>query len=171
MRTVGDSVDGLLHAVIVFDNSIPPPAPVVGVPGDQRLLLTRDPRCVATDGPGTWAGLPMGDYTACHQVGYAAEFAGPLHFRRRQSVGPTPSQEVLAAALASAGAAHHDYESRFLGGDRDAQWSGWYAAYVLGRLDDFTSPTALVTWLESAPSDGEWSQDAASFVLAQIEAC
>ena len=82
---------------------------------------------------------------------------------------PIPSQEELTAALASAGAAHHDYESRFLRGERDEQWPGWYAAYVLGRLGDFTSPTALSSWLESAPSEGEWAQDAASFVVAQIE--
>ena len=83
---------------------------------------------------------------------------------------PTPSHEELTTALASAGAAHHDYESRFLDGRHDEQWPGWYAAYALGRLGDFTSPTELSSWLESAPSEGEWPRDAASFVLAQIEA-
>ena len=63
-------------------------------------------------------------------------------------MSPIPSQEELAAALASANAACHDNESRFLGGERDEQWAGWYAAYVLGRLGDFTSPTALSSWLE-----------------------
>ena len=82
-----------------------------------------------------------------------------------------PSRDQLASALASAGAAHHDYESRFLGGVRDEQWPGWYAAYVLGRLGDFTSPTTLSRWLEEAPLGGDWSGDAASFVLARIEAC
>jgi hypothetical protein len=86
-------------------------------------------------------------------------------------VGHTPTHEELTAALASAGAAHHDYESRFLGGERDEQWPGWYSAYVLGRLGDFTSPSALSSWLKSAPSEGEWSIDAASFVLAQIASC
>ena len=81
-----------------------------------------------------------------------------------------PTHEELTAALVSAGAAHHDYESRFLGGERDERWPGWYAAYVLGRLGDFTTPTTLSSWLESAPSEGEWAPDASSFVLAQIEA-
>ena len=85
-------------------------------------------------------------------------------------MSPIPSQEELVAALASAGAAHHDYESRFLGGEPDEQWPGWYAAYVLGRLGDFTSPTVLSSWLESVPSEGEWAHDAASYVVAQIEA-
>ena len=86
-------------------------------------------------------------------------------------MGLTPSQEELASALASAGAAHHDYEVRFLGGVGDEQWPGWYAAYVLGRLGDFTSPTTLSRWLAEAPLGGEWAQDAASFVVARIEAC
>ena len=86
-------------------------------------------------------------------------------------MGLTPSHEQLTAALAAAGAAHHDYESRFLKGERDDQWPGWYAAYVLGRLGDFTSPTALSSWLESAPSEGKWADDASTFVLAQIGAC
>ena len=83
---------------------------------------------------------------------------------------PIPSEKEIAAALASAGTAHHDYESRFLGGESDQQWPGWYAAYVLGRLGDFTSPTELSSLLESAPSEGEWAHDAASYVVAQIEA-
>ena len=75
--------------------------------------------------------------------------------------------EDLTAALAAAGSAHHDYESRFLGGVRDEQWPGWYAAYVLGRLGDFVTPTELSGWLEAAPLGGDWSSDAAAFVLEQ----
>lgn len=85
-------------------------------------------------------------------------------------MGPVPTHDELTAALAAAGAAHHDYESRFLGGERDEQWPGWYAAYVLGRVGDFTTPTALSSWLESATSEGEWAHDAATFVIAQIAA-
>jgi hypothetical protein len=85
-------------------------------------------------------------------------------------VSPTPSHQELSAALAAAGAAHHDYETRYLRGERDEQWPGWYAAYVLGRLGDFTSATTLSYWLESAPSEGEWSEEAASYVLSRIAA-
>ena len=59
-----------------------------------------------------------------------------------------PTKEVLEQALAAAGKAHHDYETNILGGVRDEQWPGWYAAYVLGRLGDFTSPSQL--------SEGWW---------------
>ena len=56
-----------------------------------------------------------------------------------------PDHASLVAALSAAGSAHHDYETRFLKGVRDDAWPGWYAAYVLGRLGDFASPTDLST--------------------------
>ena len=58
----------------------------------------------------------------------------------------TPSPEQLREALAAAGKAHHDYEQNALGGQRDAQWPGFYAAYVLGRVGDFAAPSALASW-------------------------
>ena len=59
----------------------------------------------------------------------------------------TPTLDALSEALKAAGSAHHDYESGFLGGERDEAWPGWYAAYVLGRLGDFASATELSEWL------------------------
>ena len=81
----------------------------------------------------------------------------------------SPSHDDLDQALRAAGSAHHDYESRFLGGEHDAQWPGWYAAYVLGRLGDFTAPTDLAQWLEAAPGADDWAKEAAAFVLSQLE--
>ena len=81
-----------------------------------------------------------------------------------------PSQEDLETVLAAAGSAHHEFEQNFLGGSRDEQWSAWYAAYVLGRLGDFVSPSVLTRWLESAPAGAEWSANAASFVVRQLSA-
>ncbi len=46
----------------------------------------------------------------------------------------TPSRDQLREALSAAAGAHHEYEQVALGGQHDAQWSGFYAAYVLGRL-------------------------------------
>ena len=80
----------------------------------------------------------------------------------------TPSRDQLREALSAAGGAHHDYEQGALGGQRDAQWSGFYAAYALGRLEDFTSPTALAGWLEAAPEADDWADQAAAFVLARL---
>lgn len=79
-----------------------------------------------------------------------------------------PSLKQLTAALSDAGSAHHEYESNYLNGVRDEQWPGWYAAFVLGRLGEFTTPTQLTQWLETAPSDNNWAKDAAQFVLTQL---
>ena len=78
-----------------------------------------------------------------------------------------PDKGDIVAALRAAGAAHHDYESNVLNGQRDAQWAGWYAAYALGRLGDFTTPARLTAWLESA-SGGDWPEVAADAVLARL---
>ncbi len=81
----------------------------------------------------------------------------------------TPSEKQLRKALSSAGSAHHDYESNFLGGVRDEQWAGWYSAYVLGRLGDFTMPTLLTQWLGEVSDEDDWSANAAAHVLSRIE--
>lgn len=79
-----------------------------------------------------------------------------------------PSAELLTQALRAAGAAHHDYESHALNGVRDEQWAGWYAAYVLGRLGDFATPTTLSAWLSEAPAEGDWAIGAATYVEARM---
>lgn len=78
------------------------------------------------------------------------------------------SKKDLARALAAAGHAHHDYEQVYLEGKRDEQWSGFYAAYVLGRLGDFVVPSVLSRWLEWAPEADDWAGSAAEHVLAQM---
>lgn len=79
-----------------------------------------------------------------------------------------PSREDLARALRAAGAAHHDYETNALQGVRDEQWPGWYAAYVLGRLGDFATPTTLAGWLAEAPPADDWARSAAAFVEERL---
>ncbi len=82
----------------------------------------------------------------------------------------TPSQEELAKALSAAATAHHEYELKVFKGIRDAQWSGFYAAYTLGRVGDFTTPSSLSRWLETAPADDTWAASAAKYVLGQLGA-
>jgi hypothetical protein len=79
-----------------------------------------------------------------------------------------PSLSDLQEALSAAGSAHHDFEQHALRGVHDEQWAGFYAAYVLGRLGDFTTATLLTGWLEGAPSVDDWSAAAASYVLGQL---
>ena len=81
-----------------------------------------------------------------------------------------PSKEDLRGALTAAGAAHHEFEQNFLKGVRDEQWPGWYAAYVLGSLGDFASPSMFTEWLESAPGGEDWSSSAAAHVAEQLRA-
>ena len=80
----------------------------------------------------------------------------------------TPSHDQLRETLLAAGRVHHEYEQHALGGDRDAQWSGFYAAYVLGRLGDFAAPSALAGWLEAAPAADDWADQAAAIVRSRV---
>lgn len=79
-----------------------------------------------------------------------------------------PNRTDLERALSAAGAAHHDYEVNYFNGERDEQWPGWYAAYVLGRLGDFATPTSLTRWLVTAPAGNVWSASAAEHVLSLL---
>jgi len=81
-----------------------------------------------------------------------------------------PPHGELVAALAAAGVSHHDYEQGALEGVHDQQWPGFYAAYVLGRLGDFASPTILASWLQSAPDAAGWASSAAHHVLQMLAA-
>ncbi len=79
-----------------------------------------------------------------------------------------PTETQLKDALAAAGSAHHDYESRFLDGSPDEQWAGWYSAYALGRLGDFTTPTVLTELLQQASGEGDWAEYAAEHVVSKL---
>ena len=79
-----------------------------------------------------------------------------------------PDNEQLTQALKAASKAHHDYQTNALGGKHDQQWPGWYAAYVVGRLGEFTSPSILSRLLSEAPGGSDWNESAANFVLSKI---
>jgi hypothetical protein len=76
----------------------------------------------------------------------------------------TFSNDELVTALKVAGTAHHDYESNALNGERDDHWPGCYAAYVVGRLGDFTTPTNLAGWLAQAPTSDDWVRSTADYI-------
>lgn len=79
-----------------------------------------------------------------------------------------PQIAELAAALKAAGSAHHEYEQSVLDGVFDEYWAMFYAAFVLGRIGEFTTPSALTSWLKEVPTDGEWSDMAAEHVLDKL---
>ena len=80
-----------------------------------------------------------------------------------------PSALDLQRSLAAAAVAHHEYEQKSLQGVRDEQWAGWYAAYVLGRLGDFTPPSVLTGWIESVQAEGDWSANAGRFIEERLK--
>jgi prolipoprotein diacylglyceryltransferase len=73
----------------------------------------------------------------------------------------------LILALEAAAAAHHEYEEMALGGERDELWAGFYAAYVLGRLGNFMTPTALARVLEAVEGD-PWPEAAADDIIVEL---
>ena len=79
-----------------------------------------------------------------------------------------PSPDELTRALSDAGHTHHDYEQVALGGERDELWSGFYAAFALGRLGNFVASGTLSSWLEEAPAGEHWPSSAASYVLERM---
>ena len=79
-----------------------------------------------------------------------------------------PSKESLQDTLNAAGSAHHEFETNYLNGEYDTQWSGWYAAFVIGRLGEFTTPTQLTRWLEQASTEGNWAENAAEIILDRL---
>jgi len=79
-----------------------------------------------------------------------------------------PTVDDLSNALKAASEAHHEFEVNALNGQRDEQWTGWYAAYVLGRLGDFVRPSILSEWLERVRGEGDWSIIAAKYVYEQF---
>jgi hypothetical protein len=80
-----------------------------------------------------------------------------------------PSKSALAAALSAAGPAHHEYEQVVLKGMQDELWSGFYAAYALGRLGDFAAASRLAGLLEEVEgNDDDWAEAAAAHVLRKL---
>ena len=86
----------------------------------------------------------------------------------KERMNQQPQFSELATALRAAGSAHHEYEQTVLNGVFDEQWSMFYAAFVLGRVGDFATPSALTSWLEEVRTDDVWADVAARHVLDRL---
>jgi hypothetical protein len=53
---------------------------------------------------------------------------------------------------------------------RDELWAGSYAAFVLGRLGDFTAASTLAALLEEVDAPSNWSEAAAEHVATTLRA-
>ena len=81
-----------------------------------------------------------------------------------------PSDSAIVEALSAASSAHHEYEQTVLNGVRDELWTGFYAAFVLGRLGNFTAASTLAALLEEVDAASNWSQAAAKHVATTLRA-
>src|SRR5258707_3140310 len=79
-----------------------------------------------------------------------------------------PFDSDLAEALSAAGSAHHEYEQTALKGVRDELWAGFYAAFVLGRLGDFTAAHKLAALVEVVDAPSHSSTGAAQHVTITL---
>ena len=79
-----------------------------------------------------------------------------------------PFDSDLAEVLSAAGSTHHEYEQTALKGVRDELWASFYAAFVLGRLGDFTAASTLAALLEEVDATSNWSEAAAENVTSAI---
>lgn len=80
---------------------------------------------------------------------------------------PIPTEDQMRRALKSAARAHHEFQTNTLHGVRHERWAMWYAAYLLGRLDDFTTPTLLTQWLSDV-DDEDWFGAAAKYIVGKL---
>jgi uncharacterized protein len=81
-----------------------------------------------------------------------------------------PLASAITETLSAAASAHHEYEQTALKGVRDDLWAGFYAAFVLGRLGDFTAASRLAALLEEVDAPSNWSQAAAEHVATTLRA-
>jgi hypothetical protein len=79
-----------------------------------------------------------------------------------------PSRATLEAAFAAADAAHDEYERVVLKGVADKQWPGFFAAYVLGKLGEFTPASRLAILIEEVEATSDWPAAAADHVLMKL---
>lgn len=78
-----------------------------------------------------------------------------------------PTEDKIRFALKAAARAHHEFQENSLKGIRHEQWAMWYAAYVLGRLGDFTTPSLLTRWLTEV-EDKDWFVKAAKHIINNL---
>jgi hypothetical protein len=79
-----------------------------------------------------------------------------------------PTKQKLLKTLIAAAKAHHEFQTNFLGGVRHEQWAWWYSAYVLGKLNDFTTATLLTKWLAEVTDEKDWFNKAAGNIFLKI---
>jgi hypothetical protein len=85
-----------------------------------------------------------------------------------ETLADLPTRTALVEALAAADTLHDEYERVALKGVVDERWSGFCAAYVLGRLGDFAPASRLAELLGEVGEADNWAAITADHVLAKL---
>jgi hypothetical protein len=80
-----------------------------------------------------------------------------------------PTKKEILRTLAAAARTHHEFQENSLNGIRHEGWAWWYAAYILGRLGEFTTPTLLTKWLEEIDDAKNWFKAATEHISLNID--
>lgn len=77
-----------------------------------------------------------------------------------------PTIGEIEAALKGAASSHHEFEKVYLMGAPDENWPAYYAAFVLGRLENLDIVPSKLTALLHGVSANNWTTEAAKAVHA-----
>jgi hypothetical protein len=75
-----------------------------------------------------------------------------------------PNTDKLEATLKEAETSHHQFQTVYLKGVRDENWASYYAAFILGRLEDLDITPSSLTGLLAGVTDHNWTVGAAKAI-------
>lgn len=77
-----------------------------------------------------------------------------------------PTLEEIESALKGAASSHHEFEKVYLEGVHDKNWPAYYAAFVLGRLENLEIVPSKLTALLLGVSADDWTTEAGKEIHA-----
>jgi len=77
-----------------------------------------------------------------------------------------PTLEEIESALKGAASSHHEFEKVYLEGVHDKNWPAYYAAFVLGRLENLDIVLSKLTALLLGVSADDWTTEAGKEIHA-----
>ena len=79
--------------------------------------------------------------------------------------------QTMQTTLQQAWDAHKEFQTVYLKGKYDEQWAMFYAAFVIGRLGDLTTPSRLTELIEEVQAEkSAWTAEAAAHIVASLAA-
>ena len=75
-----------------------------------------------------------------------------------------PTIEELESAINDAGSSHHQFQTVYLKGVRDENWASYYAAFVLGRVEELDITPSELCGVIAGVTDDDWTVAAANAI-------